>query len=100
MAPERDLGNPDTASVLWLAPTSEDGRMPLYVCPECRDLGCGALTMVLEVSSDRVVWRDLGWQTDDPDEVDHDDLTDISPFVFDRTQYEAGLIVPSMVRIL
>ncbi|MGW0590039.1 hypothetical protein [Streptosporangium sp. NPDC002607] len=102
-------GNADMASVLWLAPVLDDdddvyrllgrcesplddGRVPLYVCPECGDLGCGALTVVVEVSSDHVVWRDLGWQTDYCDEVDYDDFTTIGPFVFERAQYEAALV--------
>ena len=30
----------------------EPGRFPLYVCSECADLGCGALTMAVERRSD------------------------------------------------
>lgn len=37
--------------------------MPLYSCPECGDLGCGAVTVKLTVESDRVVWSDWDWQT-------------------------------------
>ncbi|NUW46291.1 hypothetical protein [Nonomuraea rhodomycinica] len=108
MMSERNFGNADMASVLWLAPTLDDddavgrllgrsasplddGRIPLYVCPECGDLGCGALTVVLEISSGQVIWRDPGWQTDYEDEVHYEDFADISPFVFDRAQYEAVL---------
>ncbi|WP_433540903.1 hypothetical protein ACQP10_03930 [Streptosporangium sandarakinum] len=107
---ERNPGNADMASALWLAPALEDddavgwmlgrcasplddGRVPLYVCPECGDLGCGALTAVVEVFSDQVVWRDLGWQTDYRDEVDYGDFIGLGPFVFDRVQYEAALSV-------
>ncbi|MER6943844.1 hypothetical protein ABT294_07455 [Nonomuraea sp. NPDC000554] len=105
---ERDPGNADMASVLWLVTALDggddvrrllgqrespldDGRMPLYVCPECGDLGCGALTAVVEFSSGRVVWRDLGWQTDYDDGVDYEDFAGIRPFVFERARYEAVL---------
>ncbi|MFI7440791.1 hypothetical protein [Nonomuraea indica] len=111
---QRSPGNGDMASVLWLSAGSElglevdrlqgraassldDGRIPLYVCPECGDLGCGALTAVVAITSDQVVWRDLGWQVDYRDEVDLEDLDGIGPFVFQRAQYEAafaGVPVP------
>jgi len=39
-----------------------DGRVALYVCPECGDLGCGAVTALVERANDDVVWRDLGWR--------------------------------------
>jgi hypothetical protein len=97
--------NEDMASVLWLSAGSElglevdrlqgraaspldDGRFPLYVCPECGDLGCGALTAVVAITSDQVFWRDLGWQVNYPDEVDVEDLDGVGPFVFQRGQYE------------
>ncbi|NRQ31505.1 hypothetical protein HII36_06570 [Nonomuraea sp. NN258] len=97
----------DLSSVLGLAPPFDendvgallgrspspltDGRIPLYVCPECGDLGCGAVTAVVERAGDRVVWRDLGRQTDYEDEVDRDGLTGLGPYVFDRARYEAVL---------
>ncbi|MFB9963756.1 hypothetical protein [Sinosporangium siamense] len=100
---------PDTVSVLWLKPPLgdnhreilrllrqhesplEDGRIPLYTCPECGDLGCGATTITLASTVDQMIWRDFGWQTDYDDTVDHDNYSGLGPFVFDRTDYEATL---------
>ncbi len=45
-----------------------DGRVSLYVCPECGDLGCGAVTARLAVGPGVVTWQSIGWQADyDPD---------------------------------
>ena len=46
-----------------------DGRTSLYICPECGDLGCGAVTASLEFGTDYVTWHDLAWQADYDDEV-------------------------------
>lgn len=32
-------------------------RLPLYVCAECGELRCGAITALVELRSDAVVWR-------------------------------------------
>ncbi|MFD0662877.1 hypothetical protein [Thermocatellispora tengchongensis] len=58
------------------------------MCPECGDLGCGAVTAAVEFSPGQVVWRDLGRQTDYCDQVDHDAFSGIGPFVFERAPYE------------
>lgn len=69
----------------------DDGRVPLYTCPECADLGCGAITTVVERDAETVRWRDLGYQTDDEPFDDDYLLTDMGPFEFDRVEYEAVL---------
>jgi hypothetical protein len=33
--------------------------VPLYVCAECGDLGCGGVTAVVELTPDTVLWRAL-----------------------------------------
>lgn len=77
----------DQISALWLAPRlkddvrtnviaqltgqqqgdASDGRVSIYVCPECGRLGCGAVTVHLEVRDERVHWS--GWRY----ENDYDD---------------------------
>jgi hypothetical protein len=37
------------------------GHAPLYICPECADLGCGAITVCVTFRDDCVVWSELGW---------------------------------------
>lgn len=38
-------------------------RLSLYVCPECGDLGCGALTCEASRVGDKVVWSNFGFET-------------------------------------
>lgn len=39
----------------------DPGRVMLYVCGECRDLGCGSVTASLTVKGDTVTWSDFAW---------------------------------------
>ena len=36
------------------------GRTSLLVCPQCGDLGCGAVSAVISRSGDMVTWDELG----------------------------------------
>lgn len=38
----------------------ENGRVPLYVCRECGDIGCGATTAQIAIEGDTVRWSDFG----------------------------------------
>ena len=67
---------------------SAPGRVPLYVCAECGDLGCGAITALIERGSDGFVWRDFGFQNGrDEDTVDLDSYRGVGPFMFNKTDY-------------
>ena len=39
-----------------------DGRAAVFVCPECGDLECGALSVDVTRESSTVRWADFGWQ--------------------------------------
>lgn len=39
------------------------GRVLLFVCGECGDLGCGAVTAALDVDADRVTWSQFAWES-------------------------------------
>lgn len=69
-----------------------DGRVSLYVCPECGDLGCGAITTRLSLEADAVIWRDIGMQTNNDDDVcplgGPDNFPDLT---FARDRYERVL---------
>ena len=43
-------------------PDAPDGRVTVYVCAECGDLGCGAITVVIKRDNGAVGWRDWGYQ--------------------------------------
>ena len=67
------------------------GRCSLYVCPECADLGCGALTAAVAVHERTVTWSDLGREVDYEDGVERSQLAPVGPLVFDRAEYERTL---------
>jgi len=73
--------------LLLLEPSPFDsGRVPLYLCPECAALGCGAVSVRLAFETERVTWSDFR----------HESFGGSSPvqppwplrdFVFDREAY-------------
>jgi len=44
-------------------PDSPAGRVLLYVCPECGDVGCGAYGVRIRRRGDRFVWSDFGFES-------------------------------------
>lgn len=67
-------------------PELPSGRIPFYVCPECGDIECGAITAEVEVTADSVVWKNFGFENnqDEPNLIDY---KEIGPFKFDKTEY-------------
>ena len=65
-----------------------DTRRSLYVCPECGDLGCGAVSLVVEPLGDKIIWRDFGYENNYEAEVRAEGFEDLGPFVFNRSEYE------------
>ena len=100
------LGEPDMKSVIWTEHSSEgmrkamqrlmlrepselsDGRVPIFICSLCSNLGCGAITAVIESSGTLITWHDFGVQNDFEEEVWREDYLNVGPFTFDRAQYE------------
>ena len=75
-----------------------EGRVMLYVCPECADEYCGALTVSVEQDGSTVVWRDVCYSGYDgrKDAWHH---TPVAPALrhelrFDRRELEAVLRAP------
>ena len=62
-------------------------RRSLYVCPECAELGCGAVSVVIERSEGKIVWRDFGYQNNYMPDVDLENYQDVGPFEFDLSDY-------------
>ncbi|MBB2986097.1 hypothetical protein [Terracoccus luteus] len=76
-----------------------DGRVSLYTCPECGDLGCGAVTARLIFDADVVTWQAIGHQTDYDEAASAlgNDVT-FPDLVFDRASYE-HVLRQEMIRI-
>ncbi|MCZ7456813.1 oxidoreductase [Streptomyces sp. WMMC940] len=67
------------------------GRHVLYGCPECEELGCGAVTAVIERQGNDVVWRDFAWQTDETADLELNGYPGTGPFRFRADAYRAAL---------
>ena len=66
-------------------------REPLYVCPECGDIGCGAVTARIMADKGLVYWADFGWETSWEDGPSTSGYEDIGPFAFEFRSYRAAL---------
>lgn len=63
-------------------------RLSLYVCPECGDLGCGALTCEAIRVGDKVVWSNFAFETGIAEyPSDSGSYAEVGPFEFYGHQY-------------
>jgi hypothetical protein len=65
-------------------------RRSLFICSECGDLGCGAISCLIVREGDAVVWKEFGFQTNYEDNVDF--YAGIGPFSFEVASYERTLL--------
>jgi hypothetical protein len=103
--------NYDLISVLWIdapVPTEiakslrrlllidpgdlPDGRVALYTCPECRDLGCGGITVDIKFREDAIIWSKFGYQNDYDKVLKTDVFHQYGPFRFEVNRYRAVLL--------
>jgi hypothetical protein len=66
------------------------GRVPLYICPECGDLGCQSRSARVIETDDAFVWTELGYEA----EYDTGPVTkfiDARPFCFEKRAYERAV---------
>ena len=68
-----------------------NNRRTLYVCPECGDIGCGAVSLVVERVEDKIIWRDFGYENNYEEVVRTEGYENVGPFVFDRAEYEEAI---------
>jgi hypothetical protein len=80
----------DTARQLRLqaVPSSGSGRVLLYICPECGDIGCGVYSAKVARNQETYTWSDFVYENgyEDPRPLER-----IGPFVFIASQYEAAI---------
>ena len=65
--------------------TFDDGRVALYVCPQCSDLRCGTISTEVVFTGTLVQWRTFGYQSPRRRPELFEPSAD---FTFGRTQYE------------
>jgi hypothetical protein len=64
------------------------GRVPLYVCAECGDIGCGAITVRVHKSGSTFVWSDFAFENNyDAAMIDTDQFRHVGPFAFNKAEY-------------
>jgi len=66
-------------------------RHSLFVCSECGDLGCGAITAVVERQGEKITWKAFGYENTYEDKIFLDTYSTVGPFTFDATTYEHTL---------
>ncbi|MBL7931258.1 MAG: hypothetical protein JNL60_05135 [Bacteroidia bacterium] len=64
----------------------ETGRTMFYVCPECGDIGCGAITAKIVMTENKVIWKDFGYENN-YNEPTLADYKAILPLEFDKADY-------------
>jgi hypothetical protein len=73
--------------LLRTKPDLPTGRIPLLFCPRCGDLGCGAVTAVVQQADHCFVWRDFGFETPTSDSVDRERYEHVRGFAFTEHDY-------------
>ena len=67
-------------------PDLESGRSIIYGCPQCGDIGCGAITAQIVDIGDKIIWRDFGYENS-YEEINFDTFRTLTPFEFSKKQY-------------
>jgi hypothetical protein len=65
-------------------PETDEGRVLLYVCPECGDIGCGAYAARVQVGVELVEWSDFAYENG----YEQSQPLGVGPFVFRLPEYE------------
>jgi hypothetical protein len=73
------------------SPDFPNGRCSVFVCGECGDLGCGAVSVHISALDDTVIWKDFGFQNNYASEICFEKLRDLGPFHFDVESYRTKL---------
>ncbi|MFZ6027283.1 MAG: hypothetical protein ACOYYS_06180 [Chloroflexota bacterium] len=67
-------------------------RYPIYICPECGDMGCGAITVEIEKISEGYIWKSFGYENDyDRTMRDVESYKGVGPFQFRAAEYSNAL---------
>ncbi|UZE06422.1 hypothetical protein [Pseudomonas corrugata] len=67
---------------------TESGRILLYICPECGDIGCGAYTVSVRQDDDCFTWDSFAYENgyEEPRIIQG-----VGPFTFEKHAYEAAI---------
>jgi hypothetical protein len=68
-----------------------NGRRSFFLCSECGDLGCGAISALVEREGETIQWKAFGYENTWEDNISLDPYSTVGPFTFDATAYERTL---------
>ena len=84
------------------SPSLGEGRVELYVCSLCGDVGCGAESVAVTIDGNQVVWDAFCYENGyAPELTDRESYAPVGPYRFDLDQYRQALARrPATVRYL
>lgn len=85
--PEQNAKNAEKLIVL-AGPDTDTGRVLLYICPECGDIGCGAYTARVTKADQYYTWSEFAYENGYEDARL---LEDVGPFSFESDAYEKAI---------
>ena len=78
--------------LLSAPPDLPSGRVSLYVCPECGDLSCGAITVRISRDGPIITWADFWYEGDHVGIPSNNRLLeDMGPYRFSWAVYESAI---------
>lgn len=69
-----------------------NNRRSIFVCSECGDLWCGAITASVERQGETFIWKVFGYENTYEGKIWLDDYSAVGPFTFNATAYEQTLV--------
>lgn len=69
-----------------------DDRRSLFICSECGDLGCGAISLIVMKEGNSIIWKAFGYENTYERDVKLIDYAEVGPFAFDAVPYELLLL--------
>jgi len=85
--PEQNA-NAVAALLLQAPPETETGRVLLYTCPECGDIGCGAYSVSISGSNFGYMWESFAYENGYEDTRI---IKGVGPFFFEKGAYEDAI---------
>lgn len=71
-------------------PLLKSKQTPIYVCPECGDVACGAITVKIEFVGDKIIWNNFAYENGESD-PDFSKFKTIGSYTFNKETYTQTL---------
>lgn len=66
----------------------DDGRILVFGCAECLDIGCGGFTMKIEFDGENFIWSDFAFENNYDDSMtERECYGSVGPFIFSKDAY-------------